>query len=177
MRRATALGKEETAMRRHMVVAAIIFLLALLASSVAWAHGSRHGFSGHGFRHHGSSNHGFQHHGPSNHGFRQHGFSHHGHGHHKHGHHPRSRADIIIAPPVIQSWYYRSPPYTIYSYPPIVAAPASPPIYIEQGSVLAPAEQPATFWHYCNNPQGYYPQVKECPSGWQAVPAGPTVDR
>lgn len=159
-------------MRRHMVVAAIIFLLALLASSVAWAHGSRHGSSGHGFRHHGSSSHEFRHH-----RFRHHGFSHHGHRHHKHAHRSRSRVEIIIGTPVIESWHYRSPPYTIYSYPPIIAVPASPTTYIEQGSVPTPTGQPATFWHYCNNPQGYYPQVKDCPSGWRAVPAGSSVDR
>jgi hypothetical protein len=27
-------------------------------------------------------------------------------------------------------------------------------------------------WYYCANPQGYYPYVTQCYSGWQAVPAG-----
>ena len=33
--------------------------------------------------------------------------------------------------------------------------------------------QPSTLWYYCRNPEGYFPYVKECPSGWQTVPAQP----
>jgi coproporphyrinogen III oxidase-like Fe-S oxidoreductase len=25
------------------------------------------------------------------------------------------------------------------------------------------------YWHYCREPEGYYPQVQECPDGWETV--------
>jgi hypothetical protein len=31
------------------------------------------------------------------------------------------------------------------------------------------SEEPS-YWYYCQNPQGYYPYVKQCPSGWTKVP-------
>lgn len=127
-------------MRRNMVVAVVIFLLALLASSVAWAHGSR--------GHHGN-------------------------------HHSRAQVgvDIIIGAPV---WHYRTYPryYAqqqayIYSYPPVIAMQSSPPVFIERGDEQSLNQTPQAFWYYCDNPQGYYPNVNSCPSGWRPVPAQP----
>ena len=37
----------------------------------------------------------------------------------------------------------------------------STPVYIEP-------EQPF-YWYYCQDPQGYYPYVESCPSGWMRV--------
>ena len=37
---------------------------------------------------------------------------------------------------------------------------------------IAP-KPPTQVWYYCPNPQGYYPYVAQCYSGWQAVPATP----
>ena len=47
----------------------------------------------------------------------------------------------------------------------------APVTYVE----MAPpgAIQPSTSWYYCKNPEGYFPYVQECPSGWQTVPAQP----
>jgi hypothetical protein len=59
------------------------------------------------------------------------------------------------------------------SYPPVAAAPSPPPIYIQQQKVMPPQTQgPATYyWHYCRDPEGYYPYVRNCPGGWlQVVP-------
>lgn len=28
-------------------------------------------------------------------------------------------------------------------------------------------------WHHCSNPEGYYPYIKDCKSGWEEVPATP----
>jgi hypothetical protein len=140
-------GNEEAAMRRNMFVAVVIFLLALLASSVAWANGSAHGR----------------------------GFSHHGHHHHGH-HHSRARVDIIVGAPLAVPWpgYYARPPYYAYSYPPAIAMQSSPPVYIERGDEQDQIQQPPpAYWYYCNNPQGYYPYVRVCPKGWQQVPAQP----
>src|SRR5262249_48673974 len=66
---------------------------------------------------------------------------------------------------------YWDPYWTPYAVPPVVAPP--PQVYIQ------PA--PPT-WYYCDNPQGYYPYVQQCPGGWRPVaptpPAGdPTNNR
>jgi hypothetical protein len=61
-------------------------------------------------------------------------------------------------------WY----PSPYYYYPPaVVTVPAAPTVYIEQAPPSAPPAQ--QYWYYCGNPQGYYPNVKECPGGWQKV--------
>ena len=64
-------------------------------------------------------------------------------------------------------WYY-PPPYYYYP-PPIVAQPQQPTMYIEQSTSSA-----EHWWYYCDASKGYYPYVKECPSGWERVPPVPT---
>ena len=59
---------------------------------------------------------------------------------------------------------YYSPYYCGYDgcYPPAV--------YIQrQDSTQAATGSQASYWHYCRNPEGYYPQVKKCPDGWLPV--------
>jgi hypothetical protein len=68
-------------------------------------------------------------------------------------------------------WWYYPPP--AYYYPPAVYVPAQPTTYIEQGTSSAPAADPGGWWYYCDTARGYYPYVKECPSGWQRVPPAP----
>jgi hypothetical protein len=67
------------------------------------------------------------------------------------------------------AWYY-PPPY--YYYPPAVVytAPPAPQTYVERND--QPAAQ-QSYWYYCESSRGYYPYVKECPSGWKAVPPAP----
>ena len=37
--------------------------------------------------------------------------------------------------------------------------------------------QPQTnYWYYCHDPDGYYPDVGECPNGWQQVAPQPDED-
>lgn len=76
--------------------------------------------------------------------------------------------------------YYAPPYYYPYAYPPtvIVPAPAQPPVYIQQDSQpqiqqQSPAPQAGNYWYHCDNPDGYYPYVKECPSGWKQVSPTP----
>lgn len=69
-------------------------------------------------------------------------------------------------------YLYGSPyygyPYPYY-YPPAAAAvPSSPPVYIQKNQPSA-QQNPPGYWYYCPNPPGYYPDVKECPNGWQQV--------
>jgi hypothetical protein len=26
-----------------------------------------------------------------------------------------------------------------------------------------------SYWHFCQDPEGYYPYVKDCPGGWMTV--------
>jgi hypothetical protein len=82
-----------------------------------------------------------------------------------HGHHGRSHVGVFFSAPLF--WPYYPQPYY---YPPVVVTPASPPVYIEQGQ-----SSPQQYWYFCSEPQGYYPYVKQCASGWQQVapqPAG-----
>ena len=60
-------------------------------------------------------------------------------------------------------------PFPYYAYPPMLAQPAQP-VYIQQQNAgqSAPDSQ-TSFWHYCRAPEGYYPEVKDCPDGWQQI--------
>lgn len=64
-------------------------------------------------------------------------------------------------------------PFPYYAYSPAVARPA-PPVYIQQQNAgqSAPDSQ-TSFWHYCRAPEGYYPEVRDCPDGWQQVAPQP----
>ena len=85
---------------------------------------------------------------------------------------------IYIGTPYIYPYY---PAYPYAYYPPVIIAPPAPPtVYIEQQQPvqIAPStpQQAAptnNFWYHCGNPDGYYPYIKECPSGWQKVTPTP----
>ncbi|MGA0795104.1 MAG: hypothetical protein ACO3P0_03345 [Quisquiliibacterium sp.] len=102
----------------------------------------------------------------------------HAHGR-SHGH-----VGVYLGGPVIMPgpYYYPYPrlaypgwPY--YGYPPPVVTvpiPSAPPVYVERGpDPAAPAQPAAASWYWCQQPQGYYPNVTECPGGWISVPARP----
>lgn len=61
-------------------------------------------------------------------------------------------------------YYYYPPPPVYYAPPPVVYAPPPAP---------TPVAPQAQTWYYCDNPQGYYPYVSSCTSGWRQVPARP----
>ena len=65
-------------------------------------------------------------------------------------------------------YYY--PPPVVYAPPPVVYAP--PVVYQQPAPPPAVAPQAQT-WYYCDNPQGYYPYVSQCGTGWRQVPARP----
>lgn len=111
-------------------------------------------------------------------GFAQaHEFGHYGHGY---GH---GGVGFYFGVPGPYYPYYGYP-YAYPYYPPAVIAPVQPPVYIEQqpqvlqqapiGSQVVPPPESTNYWYYCNNPEGYYPYVKECPVGWKKVPATPS---
>jgi hypothetical protein len=66
--------------------------------------------------------------------------------------------------------YYYAPP--VHYYPaPVVVQPASPPVYVERSDVVP---EGASSWYFCRESNSYYPYVKQCPGGWQRVPAQPS---
>lgn len=61
-----------------------------------------------------------------------------------------------------------------YSNPPIARIPAFPPIYVQQRETIK-AQPKTNYWYYCQNPEGYYPTIKECPGGWLQVAPQPNA--
>ena len=56
-----------------------------------------------------------------------------------------------------------------------VVVQQQPVTYIEQnpGAASSPAAETG-WWYYCDQSRGYYPYVRECPTGWQRVPPSPS---
>jgi len=77
---------------------------------------------------------------------------------------------------------YGAPYYSpYYAYPSVVTVPAAPSTYIQQqpynqqqqqqDAMQSAPQAPVNYWHYCRNPEGYYPYIRKCPDGWlQVVP-------
>ncbi|TMH42764.1 MAG: hypothetical protein E6H54_13400 [Betaproteobacteria bacterium] len=91
-------------------------------------------------------------------------------------HHHRGRAVFFVgAPFLFWSWpygyYYAPPPY--YYGPDYVARETLPPVYVEKFDG-APTPQTAGDI-YCPDSQAYYPDVQECPNGWQRIIREPVV--
>lgn len=83
------------------------------------------------------------------------------------------------------------PPYYVYGPPGVVTATGGV-VYIEREAGTVSTQQPAPappppapeatsaappaamqWWYLCNSPRGAYPYVRECPGGWERVPAVP----
>jgi hypothetical protein len=97
-------------------------------------------------------------------------------GHGRYGGHADVGVGIVVNPFWYDSWYYPRPYYySPYSYPPYYyPVPATPPVYIEREEGEEDSAPGASaYWYYCADPQGYYPYVKACPAGWQAVAPQP----
>ena len=77
---------------------------------------------------------------------------------------------ISIGSPWYYPYYY--PYYDPYYYAPTVTIPSEPHEYIEKPRSEEPSA-PSGVWYYCPGSKTYYPYVKECPDGWQTVPAQP----
>ena len=58
--------------------------------------------------------------------------------------------------------WWSAPYYPNYVSPPVVVE-QQPPIYVQ------PEQPQESYWYYCQNPQGYYPYVQNCPGGWMKV--------
>ena len=101
-------------------------------------------------------------------GGRHHHQHHHHHGFHgKHFHGPRFHVGPRFYPYYFGAYHYGGyyngyVPPVVVTPPPAVFAPPSTS-YVER----APVSQ---YWHYCQDPAGYYPEVQQCPGGWTQVP-------
>ena len=85
-----------------------------------------------------------------------------------HGYHAYPRFGLYLGLPVYPRPYFSYPYYPYYP-PSIVTVPSSPPVYIERPAPPVQQQFPAGYWYYCNNPEGYYPYVADCPAGWRQV--------
>lgn len=81
-------------------------------------------------------------------------------------------------------------PYQSMYYPEVMVGTVDTPtpVYVRRTEVVStrPLQssqiQPevstnGSDWYYCHNPDGFYPAIKACPSGWQRVPAQAPADR
>jgi len=89
------------------------------------------------------------------------------------------RVGVWIGGPV---WWGPGPYYPYgypYGYSYRYEAPPPQPIIVEvpATSQAGSAQQPGQYWYYCSEAQMYYPHVRECPSGWQAVAPQPAQPR
>ena len=148
----------------------IIALLALIVNNTAWSRGGH----GHGHGHHFSDGH---HVGG--------GHRHFSRGHHHHRHN-RLNFGINLGGYYGPGFYSRSYygdrgygyrgygnyGYRSYGYPSVITVPSTPPVYIQR-QAAAPEQQKSEYWHYCREPDGYYPYVKQCPGGWLQVAPQP----
>jgi hypothetical protein len=74
--------------------------------------------------------------------------------------------------PYYSPYYYSYPYY--YPYGPAVTQPSLPEEYVERtGPDESASTAPSDIWYYCPRSKAYYPYVKECPGGWETVPASP----
>ena len=102
---------------------------------------------------------------------------------HAYGHGPTVRFGFYYGFPIYAPRYFPVPIYAYPGYtfaapvqvfPPAIIGYSSPPVYIERGGVpIEPAAPVQNDWYYCTASQTYYPYVRECPDGWQRVPAQP----
>ncbi|WP_420800060.1 hypothetical protein [Paraburkholderia tagetis] len=98
-----------------------------------------------------------------------------------------ARVGVFIGGGVPYYYPVAPAPYYYAPAPVIVAPPPQPPEYIEQGQPQAQAPgydgsdggygsdggENSDTWYYCDASKTYYPYVKQCSSGWRAVPAQP----
>jgi hypothetical protein len=132
----------------HQWVGGIVLLATVLVASAIPGH-TRSG--GHSFR--------------GGHGF-------HG-GHRFHGGHGWGGVGVSIG--VGPYWWpsYWWPYDYSYAYPYVYPYTYSPPISVQPSQPLTIQPHSPSVWYYCENPQGYYPYVQQCPGGWRTVAPSP----
>ena len=82
------------------------------------------------------------------------------------------RGGIWVGPGWWGPWGYpySYPYYPYYAEPPVVIEKQAP-VYVQPNR----QQEESDYWYFCPKPQGYYPYVKRCPSGWlKVVPSAPS---
>ena len=142
-------------MKQITVACLVIVLIGSITSNSVWAHGGGHGGGGGWGGHYGGGHYGG------------------GWGYGRGGYYGGIGLGLGLG---YGLGYYGGYPY--YAYPPVVSTvPVAPPVYIQQAAPQPVPQPQANYWHYCRNPEGYYPYVKECPGGWQQVAPTPPAPR
>jgi hypothetical protein len=87
-----------------------------------------------------------------------------GHGHRGWEHPGRWRRDHR-GPRIYWRGSFVMVPWQIYPYyaPPPVIIQQPPPVYVQ------PEQHEDLYWYYCPEPQGYYPYIQNCETGWMKV--------
>jgi hypothetical protein len=91
----------------------------------------------------------------------------------RHHHHGHGRISLGFHFGVPLGWYhpwYYAPPAYYYPAAPVVVQPPAPTTFVERSDVVP---EGAASWYFCRESNGYYPYVKQCPGGWERVPARP----
>jgi len=81
---------------------------------------------------------------------------------------------LLLLPAIIAAEILTLPfRYPRYVEPPPVVVREQPPAYIPPQLPVAPVQN---YWYYCQNPQGYYPYVRQCTHQWmRVVPTPPSM--
>lgn len=143
-------------MKTPIALSAILLLICSLYSGIIYAHGHSGYYGGHHRGFYGHSGFGFYFGVPL--------YS-----------YPRS----YYSPPSYYSPYLNQPSY--YYPPAVLTVPSTPPVYIHQDPPAVQSssvpQYPPGYWYYCDNPEGYYPSVADCPQGWLQVNPIPSSPR
>lgn len=90
---------------------------------------------------------------------------------------PHVGLGVWVGPPVVVGPPFAYPyPYYTYGYAvpyPYYGGPIVREYSDRDREEAAPIDPPKANWYYCPEERAYYPYVKACPKGWEAVPAQP----
>ncbi len=110
-------------------------------------------------------------------------YSHHNYSHHHHRHHDNGAwfwGPLAAGAIIYGLTELNRPRRVVVQQPaPVVVQPA--PVVVQQPTQVI-VQQPATLYqsyqgnvvryvYWCEGEQGYYPQVRACPTGWKQMPA------
>lgn len=162
-------------MKKISFLSAMAAIFAMILPDAAWAHRVHHHYRGYSYF---PSGYNFGLGFGTGYGFTTLGYrNYYGYGGRRSGFYGSYSFGIPYTPYYYRPYYggYGYPPFPSYSYyPPVVIVPATPPVYIQQPSALTASPPETNYWHYCENPAGYYPYVKKCPGGWLKVAPQPS---